>query len=62
VYALTALFLGRTLHEALAIAATRSGPGMLLGAVAAAGTFFVLMLTDFRGLQELGFVAGTALR
>jgi hopanoid biosynthesis associated RND transporter like protein HpnN len=55
------LFLGRTLREALAVAAARSGPGMLLGAVAAAGTFYVLTLTDFRGLQELGFIAGTAL-
>jgi len=55
------LFLGRTLGEALEVAAARSGPGMLLGAVAAAGTFYVLALTDFRGLQELGFIAGTAL-
>jgi hypothetical protein len=55
------LFLGRTLREALEVAAVRSGPGMLLGAVAAAGTFYVLALTDFRGLQELGFIAGTAL-
>jgi hopanoid biosynthesis associated RND transporter like protein HpnN len=53
--------LGRTLGEALEVAAARSGPGMLLGAVAAAGTFYVLTLTDFRGLQELGFIAGTAL-
>ena len=55
------LFLGRSLREALGVAAARSGPGMLLGAVAAAGTFYVLALTDFRGLQELGFIAGTAL-
>ena len=55
------LFLGRTLRGALEVAAARSGPGMLLGAVAAAGTFYVLTLTDFRGLQELGFIAGTAL-
>ena len=55
------LFLGRTLREALGVAAARSGPGMLLGAFGAAGTFYVLTLTDFRGLQELGFVAGTAL-
>ena len=34
---------------------------MLLGAVTAAGTFYVLMLTDFRGLQELGFISGTAI-
>src|SRR5439155_1153776 len=30
-------------------------------AVTAAGTFYVLWLTDFRGLRELGFIAGTAL-
>jgi len=55
------LFLGRNLREALEITAARSGPGMLLGAVTAAGTFYVLMLTDFRGVQELGFIAGTAI-
>jgi hopanoid biosynthesis associated RND transporter like protein HpnN len=55
------LFLGRTLSEALEVTAARSGPGMLLGAVTAAGTFYVLTLTDFRGVQELGLIAGTAL-
>jgi uncharacterized protein len=55
------LFLGRNVREAIEITAARSGPGMLLGAVTAAATFYVLMLTDFRGLQELGFIAGSAL-
>jgi hopanoid biosynthesis associated RND transporter like protein HpnN len=55
------LFLGRNLREAIEITAMRSGPGMLLSAVTAAATFFVLMLTDFRGLQELGFIAGTSI-
>src|SRR5213594_1462408 len=55
------LFLGRNLREAIEITAARSGPGMLLGAVTAAGTFYVLWLTDFRGVRELGFIAGTAL-
>jgi hypothetical protein len=55
------LFLGRNLTEAIEITARRSGPGMLLGAVTAAGTFYVLVFTDFRGLQELGFIAGTAI-
>ncbi len=54
-------FLGRTLREALEMTAGRSGPGMLLGAVTAAGTFYVLALTDFRGVQELGVIAGTAI-
>ncbi len=34
---------------------------MLLSAVTAAATFYVLTLTDFRGVQELGFIAGTAI-
>src|SRR5881275_754983 len=34
---------------------------MLLGAVTAAGTFYVLCFTEFRGVQELGFIAGTAI-
>jgi len=55
------LFLGRSLAEALQVSAVRSGPGMLLGALTAAGSFYVLALTDFRGLQELGIVAGSAI-
>ena len=55
------LFLGRSLREALAITAERAGPGILLSAATAAGTFYVLMLTDFRGVQELGFISGTAI-
>jgi hopanoid biosynthesis associated RND transporter like protein HpnN len=55
------LFLGRSLREAIEITAARSGPGILLGALTAGGTFYVLMLTDFRGVQELGFISGTAI-
>jgi uncharacterized protein len=53
--------IGRTLREALEITAARTGPPMLLGAVTAAGTFYALALTDFRGVQELGIIAGTAI-
>jgi uncharacterized protein len=55
------LFLGRSLREALELTAARSGPGILMGALTAAGTFYVLMATDFRGIQELGFIAGTSI-
>src|SRR2546426_11543744 len=55
------IFLGRNLREALQLTAARTGPGMLIGALTAGGTFFVLMLTDFRGIEELGFIAGTAI-
>ena len=53
--------LGRNPGEALEITAARAGPGMLLAAATAAAAFYVLLLTDFRGLQELGFVAGSAI-
>ena len=55
------IFLGRHLKEAIELTAARAGPGMLIGALTAGGTFYVLMLTDFRGIQELGFIAGTAI-
>ena len=55
------LFLGRNLKEAIEITAARSGPGVLVGAITAAATFYVLVLTDFRGIQELGFIAGSAI-
>ena len=54
-------FLGRDVREALELTAARSGPGALLGALTAAATFYALMLTEYRGIQELGFIAGTAL-
>ena len=46
--------------DALGRTAERAGPGILLSAVAATGAFFVLMLTDFQGIREFGFVAGAA--
>src|SRR5207244_7953718 len=57
----TTLFRSRSLREALEVTAARSGPPVLLGAVTAAGTFYVLALTDFRGVQELGIISGTAI-
>jgi predicted RND superfamily exporter protein len=52
------LGLGRPPREALGVAASQSGPGALFGALTAGGTFGVLMLTEFRGIQEFGFIAG----
>jgi hypothetical protein len=53
--------LGATVLGALERTAERTGPGMLLGALTAAGAFLVLTLTDFQGIREFGFVAGTAI-
>ena len=47
--------------EAMSRTADRTGPGMLLGALTAAGTFFVLMFTDFQGIREFGFVSGISI-
>jgi uncharacterized protein len=55
------IFLGRNLREALERTAGRAGPAILLGALTAAATFYVLMLTDFRGIKEFGFIAGSAI-
>ncbi|HEU5194382.1 MAG TPA: MMPL family transporter, partial [Methylomirabilota bacterium] len=52
---------GRTRVEALTVMASHSGPGILFGSLTAAGTFGVLMLTEFRGIQEFGFIAGIAI-
>jgi hopanoid biosynthesis associated RND transporter like protein HpnN len=50
--------LGLVPRDALAITARQTGPGILFGALMAAGTFGVLVLTEFRGIQEFGFIAG----
>ena len=55
------LGLGQTPQGAFDTTAARSGPGVLFGALAAAGTFGVLILTEFRGIQEFGFIAGIAI-
>jgi predicted RND superfamily exporter protein len=49
------------LTRALRRAGERAGPGMLLGALTAAGAFVVLILTDFQGIREFGFVSATAI-
>lgn len=49
------------IRAALERTADRTGPGMLLGALTAAGAFFVLMLTEFQGIREFGFVSAVAI-
>ena len=53
--------LGRGLYAALETTAGRTGPGILFAALSAAGTFGVLMLTEFRGIVEFGFIGGVAI-
>jgi uncharacterized protein len=53
--------LGDPLTVALDRTAARTGPGILLGALTAAGTFLVLVLTEFQGIREFGFVSAVAI-
>jgi len=53
--------LDASIVKVLARTADRTGPGMLLGALTAAGSFLVLMLTDFQGIREFGFVSAVAI-
>ena len=55
------LALGAAPVAALEVMAARTGPGVLLGVLTAAATFYALIATDFHGVQELGFIAGSAL-
>jgi hopanoid biosynthesis associated RND transporter like protein HpnN len=53
--------LGALLPAALERTAERTGPGILFGALTAAGAFLVLTLTDFRGIREFGIVSAIAI-
>jgi hopanoid biosynthesis associated RND transporter like protein HpnN len=47
--------------EALAAAATKAGRPLALAAAAAAAGFYSFLPTDYRGISELGLIAGTGM-
>ncbi|HUG35529.1 MAG TPA: MMPL family transporter, partial [Candidatus Limnocylindrales bacterium] len=51
---------GHDLGPAIALTAERNGPAILASIAAAAATFYVLAITDFKGVREFGFISGTA--
>jgi hopanoid biosynthesis associated RND transporter like protein HpnN len=53
--------LGLTLVGALERTAARSGPAILLGALTAAVTFYILTIAEFSGIRDFGFISGTAI-
>ena len=53
--------LGARLVAALERTAARSGPGILLAALTAATTFYILTIAEFRGIREFGFISGCAI-
>ncbi|WP_207539313.1 MMPL family transporter [Sabulicella rubraurantiaca] len=47
--------------DALRAAARTAGPGMTLAALAVASSFFAFMPTDYKGVAELGLIAGVGM-
>ncbi|MDW8307947.1 MAG: MMPL family transporter, partial [Verrucomicrobiales bacterium] len=52
---------GRTETEALRRAMVFTGQGIFTGAFTTAGAFLAMMLTDFKGIQEMGLICGAGL-
>ena len=53
--------LGAPLFAALRITFVSTAPSLLAGATTTALAFYAMMLADFRGVQELGFIAGSGI-
>jgi len=53
--------LGRSLQEAIRRTFVYAAPGILAAAATNALAFYAMMLADFRGIQELGFIAGNGM-
>ena len=52
---------GRTEREAMRMAMVYTGMGIFTGCFTTAGAFFAMAITDFRGIQEMGVIAGGGL-
>jgi len=50
---------GTPVEEAIAEGIAGAGPGIITGALTTAAAFYVLMICRFKGISQLGFVAGT---
>ncbi len=53
--------LGRSFQEAIHLTFVHAGPGIVAAAGTNALAFYAMMLADFRGIQELGFIAGNGM-
>jgi hopanoid biosynthesis associated RND transporter like protein HpnN len=52
---------GRTEYEALEKAIVFTGQGIFTGCFTTAGAFFAMAITNFKGIQEMGIIAGGGL-
>jgi len=52
---------GKELTEAVRTVMRHAVPGVIVGAVTTAATFYAFLATDFRGMTELGFLTGSGI-
>ena len=52
---------GKPVPEAIGKAMAGAGPGIITGALTTSAAFYVLMVCRFKGISQLGFVAGTGI-
>lgn len=55
------LRLGRAEQDAIRIALVNTGQGIFTGALTTAAAFFAMAITEFKGIQEMGLIAGGGL-
>jgi hopanoid biosynthesis associated RND transporter like protein HpnN len=53
--------LGRSFRQAIHLTFTHAAPGIVAAACTNALAFYAMMLADFRGIQELGLIAGSGI-
>lgn len=53
--------LGRSFRQAIHVTFTHAAPGIVAAACTNALAFYAMMLADFRGIQELGLIAGSGI-
>lgn len=52
---------GMEFSRALEKSLSQTGPGIVTGAVTTAAVYYILLVSAFRGIQELGFLTGTGI-
>lgn len=52
---------GASVTDAVRIFMTHALPGVIVGALTTAATFYAFLVTDFRGMTQLGFLTGTGI-
>jgi uncharacterized protein len=52
---------GNSVSDSVRVFMTHALPGVIVGALTTAATFYAFLVTDFRGMTELGFLTGSGI-